>query len=75
MVVSCGGLGIIDGKLVFVLVELSVSFLEIVVVEFLLSNSVVSFCCRFDIMCWCMQSDCWCWRSCSADHFRLVFEV
>jgi hypothetical protein len=32
MVVSCGGLGIIDGKLVSVLVELSISFLEVVVV-------------------------------------------
>ena len=41
MVVGCGCFGVVNGKFVAILVELSISLLEIIVIEFLSADPVV----------------------------------
>jgi hypothetical protein len=75
MVVARSCLGVVDSEFVSVLVEFTVSLLEVIVVELLSSNPIVSVSGGLDAVCRCMESYCWCWWSSSSSHLGLVFQI
>ena len=75
MVVARSCLGVVDSEPVSVLVEFPVSFLEVIVIELLSSNPIVSVSGGLDAVCRGVQSYCWCWWSGSSSHLSLVFQI